>query len=383
MDALPDFDPGFTTAAMRTIWSSSARVRRWCDAEAALAHAASSAGLAPLESANAIEAACAGLVVDPEVLLTEGWSAGTPIVPLLHALRALLPAGAAEHLHLGATSQDIMDTGVVLQLRDGMGELTRLLDATADALVAVVERHPHDLVLGRTLLQPALPTRFALRVASWLEPLLELAQAIDVARAALPAQLGGPVGDLGAFGAHADRVVTAFARRLELSVPLVPWHTDRRPIVSAVYLATRAATQAEKIASDLVLLAQAEVAEVTLPAAGSSSMAHKKNPMLAIHAVSAARACHGVAGVVLHASPHAFERAAGSWQAEAFAVPLTFQAAGAAVDAVRVSIAGMALDPEQASRNLARAGVPPAADLSAADALVTRVLERYRRERRR
>jgi len=373
MQKLPDFDPGFSTPRMTELWSGEAKIRRWCEAETALAHAAASVGLIPQESATAIEASCVSLAIEPAFLLDAGWTAGTPILVLLTILRQTLPPGTAQHLHFGATSQDIIDTGSMLQARDSLVELGRLLEAMADGLASAIEKHPHDFIIGRTLMQPALPTRFAWRVAGWLDPVLDVLEQIAAAR--LPVQLGGPVGDLAPFGESASKVVDAFATRLGLSSPHIPWHADRRPIVSSVALADRAASVAEKIAADLILLSQKELAELRIPAGGSSSMPHKQNAMLAVHAVAAARACHGVSSIVLQAPPHELERAAGSWQAEWFALPLAFQASGAALDATRRAVCNMVFDAKRALANIDGASLP---DPSAADRLVLRVVERYR-----
>ncbi|HEX4335224.1 MAG TPA: lyase family protein [Polyangiaceae bacterium] len=378
MSTLPDFDPGFSTPAMGELWSSGTRIRRWCDAEAALARATASAGLIPRQSAALIERACASLEVDAAALLAAGWTAGTPIVTLLEQLRPSLPEAARAHLHFGATSQDIVDTGTALQLRDAFGELTRLLASTADGLAALIEKHPRDVVVGRTLMQPAVPMRFAWRVACWLDPLLDVLDAIAATVARVPVQLGGPVGDLTAFGDAAPRVVEAFASDLGLAVPAVTWHTSRGPIVESTTLAVRVAGVAEKIASDLVLLSQREIAEIALPSGGSSSMPHKKNAFVAIRAVAAARACRGVASTVVFASPHELERAAGSFQAEWFAVPLAFQTAGAAAEATRHAVTHLTFDAKRALENLEGATL---LEPTGADRLVARVVERHRRSR--
>ncbi|HEX3597060.1 MAG TPA: lyase family protein, partial [Polyangiaceae bacterium] len=369
---------GFTTPTLREVFSSSARVRRWCDAETALAHATAEAGLIPAASARAIESACLGLTIEPGPLLEQGWAAGTPILVLLDRLRASLPSSVAPHLHFGATSQDILDTGTMLQVRDGFAELSRLLEDTADALAASIRRHPRDWVMARTLLQPALPTRFAWRVACWLDPVLELLDGVERAAQGLPVQLGGPVGDLAAFGDSGAAVVASFAKELGLSVPSMPWHTDRRPVAESVFIADRAAGAAEKVSADLLLLSQKDVAEMRVPTAGSSSMGHKQNAISAVRAVAAARACHGVSGIILQAQAHELERAAGSWQSEWFALPLVFQTAGAALAAARDVVAGMELDVRRAAENLDGADLPEA---SPADAMVVQVMERHRRRR--
>ena len=277
-------------------------------------------------------------------------------------------------MHFGATTQDIVDTAAVLQIRDAFGELLRTLLAVTDDLAGSIEKHRADSVMGRTLLQPALPIRLAWRLACWLDPAVEVVDAIVLARGRLPLQLGGPVGDLSSFRGRGERVVQALASRLGLAVPTIPWHADRRPIASSVTLASRAAGVCEKIATDLLLLSQREIAEVELPAGGSSSMAHKRNAIGAVRAVAAARACRGVASIVTCAPAHELERAAGSWHAEWFAVPLVFHVAGAAVEATSESVAGAVFDASRASEHLRGATLPDATDV---ERLVDRVLSRY------
>jgi 3-carboxy-cis,cis-muconate cycloisomerase len=380
LSELPDFDPGFSTARMREIWSAGARVARFGDVEAALAHAAAEAGSIPASAASAIEVACAHIAATPGSILTEGWHAGTPVVVFLERVRRSLPLEHAPYLHFGATTQDIVDTTQILQIRDSFDEISRSLLAIAEPLVASIEEHGEDWVVGRTLLQPALPIQLSWRLACWLEPIVALAEEIAGARVRLPVQLGGPVGDLSSFRGGGERVVQAFAKRLALAVAPMPWHTDRGPIASSVAIAARGAGVSEKIATDLLLLSQREVAEVTVPAGGSSSMPHKKNAIGAVRAVAAARSCRGIAHIVAGAPAHELERAAGSWHAEWFAVPLAFHTAGAALEATSACVAGAVFDAKRASENLGEHAAPDRAD---AVRLVTRVVERYRKLRER
>jgi 3-carboxy-cis,cis-muconate cycloisomerase len=375
---LPDFDPGFSTARMREIWCAGARVARFGEVEAALAHAAAEAGAIPAAAASAIATACTRVNEAPGSILAEGWNAGTPVLTFLEHVRRSLPPEHAPFLHFGATTQDIVDTAQVLQIRGAFDELSGSLLAIAGHLVASIEKHAGDLVVGRTLLQPALPILLSWRLACWLEPVVALAEDIDGSRPRLPVQLGGPVGDLSSFRGGGERVLAAFARQLALSVPAMPWHTERRPIVESVAIAARAAGVAEKIAADLLLLSQREIAEVALPTGSSSSMAHKKNAIGAVRAVAAARACRGVAHIVTGAPAHELERAAGSWHAEWFAVPLAFHGAGAALEAVSTCLAGAVFDAKRAAENLGEHAAPDTAD---AGRLVARVIGRYEKLR--
>jgi 3-carboxy-cis,cis-muconate cycloisomerase len=375
MGDLPDFDPGFSTAVMRGIWCTARRVHRLFEVESALAMACARTGLIPTRAAHAIQRAAAKVAVDPAEVLEEGWAAGTPLLPLLEDLKQRLEPEEAEFLHYGATSQDILDTATMLQVREALLVLRGMLFVLAGGLVAIIERHPHDFVMGRTLLQPAVPIRFAWRVAQWLSPVLELLDDVTATAARLPVQLGGPAGDLSSFGKAAATIVNAFAQELTLSTPPTTWHADRRPVLMPASLAEQIARHAATIAADLLILSQSEIGEVRLPEGRSSSMPHKANAISAIRALAAARACHGVMTVLTGAHPHELERAAGSWHAEWFAVPLVFQTASAALESTSEAVAKLVFDRARAEANLGTAPLPSPAQ---ADEAVSTAVAKYR-----
>jgi 3-carboxy-cis,cis-muconate cycloisomerase len=375
MHPRPDFDPGFSTVAMREIWSTERRIRRLCDAEAALAAACAEVGLAPETAARAIRSSCDGFAADAVALFEDGWHAGTPLLPLLDGIRRRLEPDAARFLHFGATSQDIIDTAQVLHMRDGLVSLRASLRRIAQGLAALTERHRGDWVLARTLLRPAVPMRFGVRGARWLDPVLGHIEDIAAALPRLAVQLGGPVGDLSPFGDSGDAVVAAFARALGLAAPRMPWHTDRRPMLECASLVERTSGTAATIATDLLLLSQPEIGEVQIATGTSSSIPHKKNAIGAVRAVAAAQACHGIAAIITGAPPHELERAAGSWQAEWFALPLVFHTASAAVESAAKCVDTVTFDAARAAKNV---GAMPLPDPAPGDRLVERVLERYR-----
>jgi 3-carboxy-cis,cis-muconate cycloisomerase len=378
MPDLPQFDPGFSTARTLAIWSAEARVKRMLEVEAALADAAASAGLLPAAAAVAIRVASDEPVPDPGALLADGWNVGSPVIPLVTLLRDRVSADVRSHVHFGATSQDIVDTATVLMLRASFVAMGDALGVLADALYALMTRHGDAWAMARTLLQPALPFKFALRVARWLDPILDRAEETLALCDTLPAQLGGPVGDLGPFGAAGEVVARRFAEILRLSAPALPWHTDRAVIVRSVNLATGVAGASAAIAADLALLAQPEIGEIQMGAGASSSMPHKRNPHHAVRSLAAAYACRGTATVVTAAHPHELERAAGSWQAEWFAVPLVMQTAAAALEATLDAVTTTVFDVDRARANLGQASRP---DGASPDWLVERVASRYRRFR--
>lgn len=188
-------------------------------------------------------------------------------------------------------------------------------------------------------------------------------------------QLGGPVGDGSPFGKAATTVVHAFAQELSLSAPASAWHSDRRPVLAAAALVDQIARHAATIAAALVVLSQSEIGEVRLPAGRSSSMPHKANAICAVHALAAARCCHGVMTILTGAHPHELERAAGSWHTEWFALPLVFHTASAALEAITDGVSKLVFDGARAEANLG--GVSPS-PTPHADEAVNAAVARYR-----
>lgn len=335
----PSFDPGFTTPALAAIYSSEARVAAMCRVEAALAVAASEAGILERAVADQIVAVCGTPIPDPDELLADGWRAGTPVLPLLEVLRSRLPDDIADRVHHGATTQDVVDTAAVLQARDAVTVLHDDLGQLARTLRDHVATHRDTPATGWTFLQPAVPTTMGLRMAGWLAPVLGHRRALVSVRDRLPVQLGGPSGTLDALGADALAVVDALAAHLDLAVPDLPWHTDRTVFADLMGLLERVARTMATVGTDLALLAHDGA--VRMRAGGSSSMPGKRNPIDAVRAVAAAEACAGATSVVTRGRPHELERAIGGWHAEWWAVPLAFQACAAAVEAIGDAIASL------------------------------------------
>ncbi len=334
MTGLPTFDPGFSTPAMTMIWTPTARIAAMLDVERAIAASQADSGEIPIDAFDKISTAIDAVVEQldtaiAEQILIDGWHVGTPVIPLLETIRAKqeLPL-----LHLHVTTQDIVDSATMVQI----GRALRILVALADRAIVMVAsardadggKHP---VMARTLLQPALPMTVAQRAQHWIEPLVRHRAALSEAVARLPLQLGGPIGDRTGIS---DGVVAGVARRLALADVGYVWHTDRSPISEVVGVVGRAVAWVAKIAHDVALLGQPEIGEVQVRAGGSSAMAHKRNPIDAVRTLGAADACAGLASIVTRSRPHEFERAAGAWHAEWFAVPLVFHTAAAAFDAL-------------------------------------------------
>jgi 3-carboxy-cis,cis-muconate cycloisomerase len=361
-------DPGFTTPALEAMFSSSARVRAMVEVEAALAAAQGSH-----ELAHALRVMAPDIATEAEAdaVLAEGWIAGTPVVPLLDRLRTNVAPELATQLHVGATTQDIVDTALVLQLRAALAELVLSSAEHAERLAWLVRTYRTTPAMGYTLGQPARPTLLGYRFARWLDAVVTATSRAVGSLESLPVQLAGPVGD----GAGLDHdVVRSAAAQLGLVVPALPWHTDRWPVTTSVEAAVGAARAAAKIATDTVLLAQPAIGEVRVRGGGSSAMPDKRNPIDAVHAIAANDACAGVASVVLGARPHELERATGSWHAEWFAVPLVCQTAGAALAAVATSTGSLEVDTARVAAAVGDAGLP---DWTTTQTYIDTALGRY------
>jgi 3-carboxy-cis,cis-muconate cycloisomerase len=364
------FDALFVPDELREAVSDAAWVRAMVAAERALLRVQFGEELPAVE-------------LDPEELARDGRRVGNPVEPLVRRLREVAPG-----VHHGATSQDVMDTAAALVARDAKAIVLAELDGLAAACARLAEDHRGTVMAGRTLLQQATPTTFGLKAATWLEGVVQACALLRDAE--LPAQLGGAAGTLAAFGDRGLEVRAAFARELGLTEPVVTWHTLRVPLAVLGASLGIAAGAVEKIALDVVLLAQTEVAEVREPhEGGSSTMPHKRNPVGSALARACALRARGAAGVLAAAMPQEHERAAGSWLAEWTALSEALAAAGGAARWLRSTLEGLEVDAERMRANVgpdvlseAQRFAPGAARpedyLGSADALVDRALEHYR-----
>ena len=344
--------------------------------ESALAGALADVGLAPREAAEEIWSVCDDADRFDLDALSEGTARdGTPVPALLAQLRSRLSDEAKAVLHLGATSQDVVDTAAMLVARRASTTLLSDLDAAGDAAAALADRHRADLAAGRTLLQQASPITFGLRAANWLGGLDDAAARLTAVRdERLALQFGGAVGTLAALDDRGLAVAEVLAGRLDLPAAPVPWQSNRsRPVELAAALG-QAAGAAGKVGADVVLLAQTEVGEVAEGQPGaSSSMPHKRNPTAAVTAVAAARRTPGLVATMLAAMPGEQERAAGAWQAEAETLSELLRFTGVGVAAVRRSLEGLEVFPDRMRANLEVDG-----DLGATDELIDRAIAAHR-----
>ena len=354
------FRPLFVPDAFREAVAGSAWLGAMLEAEGALALAEARTGLIPSGAADAIAACCHADRFDPEEIGRAGRAAGNPVPALVKALTAAVrevSEEAARHVHKGATSQDITDTATMLVSRRALDLVLAEVDGIASACAALADGHRETIMPGRTLLQQALPVTFGLKAAGWLVSVLEVRRRLKATRdAGLAAQLGGAAGTLASLGDGGLSVLGEFASGLGLPEPVVPWHTDRTRIAGIGGALSTLAGVLEKISEDVVLMAQTEVGEVAEPAGegrgGSSTLPHKRNPILSVAAAASARRVRDLAGTLYGAMVHEHERASGAWHAEWEALSDALALSGGAASAVREVTEGLEVRPDRMRENL-------------------------------
>jgi 3-carboxy-cis,cis-muconate cycloisomerase len=354
------YDRLFRDTAVSEIFSAVNTVQRMLDFEAALARAESQTGVIPEHVSAPIVSQCRVDLFDLGGLADRCGQAGNLAIPVVEQLTALVDAvdhEAAGYVHWGATSQDVIDTALVLQLRDALsvmhGELARL-HRTA---LRLAEAHRATPVVARTWMQHALPTVLGLQFAGWADALdRHMGRLREVGGRALVLQFGGAGGTLASLGAHGLEVGTGIAASLELEMPVLSWHAHRDRIAEvATTLALLTGTLA-KIARDIALQSQTEIAELAEPAApgrgGSSSMPHKQNPVACAIALAAAVRIPGLAAGILTGMVQEHERGLGGWQAEWESVPEIVCLAAGSLHQMLHAVDGLSVDVARMQRNL-------------------------------
>lgn len=347
----------FVAPEMAPVFSDRALVQRMLDFEAALARAEAGAGIIPQTAAEAIASKCRVDLVDLAELSRDTASAGTPVIPLVRMLTDRVKGEARKFVHWSATSQDVVDTAMMLQMRDGLDLIIhRLLDIAA-VCASLANRYRHTPMAGRTLLQHAVPITFGLKAARWLALATRLIERLrSVRERALVVQFGGAAGTLAPLGNEGVRVIELLARELGLAAPDLPWHTERDRIGEIAATLGIVATGMAKVATDLVLLAQTEVGEVSTTGAAegrSSTMPQKRNPVEATAALACAHLATGLVMTLLAAGVQEHERGVGGWQAEWEATPELFQRTSGAVHWVHRAVQGLQVDTDRMHANLA------------------------------
>ena len=348
------FDALFVPAELADAVSGRSWLAAMLDAERALANAGAIAGIVPAPSAAAIAEACGLDVYDWDALVDEGRRSGNPAEPLVRAIVARVGEEHARFVHLGATSQDVMDTAAMLVTRRALGLLLDDLGRVADACARLARDHRETPMAGRTLLQQAVPTTFGLKAAGWLVAVLDgRRRLVELQENGLAVQLGGAAGTLSALGERGLELVTLYARELDLPEPTIPWHANRVRIAELGAALEIAAGVVAKIGLDLELLAQTEVGEVRERQGGASSaMPHKQNPVGAMWARAGAALVRGHASVLVAALVAEHERAGGAWQAEWEALSGALATAGGAAAALAGSLEGLVVDAARMRANL-------------------------------
>jgi 3-carboxy-cis,cis-muconate cycloisomerase len=328
------------------------------DAEAALARALAAAGVIGEQDAEAIAAACVAERFDAAAIAAAATGAGNPVVPLKAALTEAVEGPAAAHVHRGATSQDILDTAAMLVAARALDPLLDDLVAARGAAAELARAHRDTPIAGRTLLQQAVPVTFGLKAAGWMAGLEDARRWLNELRVErLAAQLGGAAGTLAALGEAGPAVAEAYADALGLPEPVLPWHTLRGRIGELASALAVTSGAVAKVARDVILLSQTEVAEVReAKGGGSSAMPHKRNPVAAISALACAQQAPGLAATLLGAMAHEHERAAGSWHAEWRPLSELLRSTGSAVAWLCESLEGLEADPERMRANLDATG---------------------------
>ncbi|MDB6145070.1 MAG: 3-carboxy-cis,cis-muconate cycloisomerase [Pseudomonas sp.] len=354
------FDVYFTQPAMRSIFSDQGRLQGMLDFEAALARAEASTGLIPNEVVADIEAACHAELYDVGVLAIAIGSAGNSAIPLVKALGKYIAGRnpiAERYVHMGATSQDVMDSGLVVQLRSAVALLDSDLERLADALADQALHHAGTPMAGRTWLQQATPVTLGMKIAGWLGSITRHRQRlVELKPRLLCLQFGGASGSLAALGDQAFPVAETLARELKLNLPEQPWHTQRDRLVEFASWLGMIAGSLGKLGRDLSLLMQTEVGEVFEPAApgkgGSSTMPHKRNPVAAAVMIGAATRAPGLVSTMFSAMPQEHERSLGLWHAEWETLPeLCCLVSGSLQHALQV-VPELEIDAGRMSRNL-------------------------------
>jgi len=370
-------DSFFSTPQMAAVFSDDATLRQMCRFEIALARAEGEAGAIPAAAAKIIAAALEAYEIPQgaarEKLFTDAAKAGTLAIPLVKLLTAAVRARdteAASFVHFGATSQDVIDTALMLQIAEALGLIATDLDRLGNAAAALARAHRDTLMLGRTLLQPATPITFGLKAAQWL-----VAAGGSRARLArlkpqtLVPQFGGAAGTLAALGDKGVDVAHHLARHLpSLYAPhlVLPWHTRRGALAALAAEIGILNGICGKIARDISLMMQLEVGEAFEPAeagrGGSSAMPHKRNPVRAMQAIAAAERVPALVGQIIAGMVQEHERALGAWQAEWTAVPEIFKLAAGALANMAATLEGLDVVPERMRQNLDRLRGLPATE---------------------
>jgi 3-carboxy-cis,cis-muconate cycloisomerase len=352
----PLLGDAFGTPEMRAIFSDAATIARYVAVEVALAVVEGRLGVIPQEAAEAIKQRARAENIDFAKLRAETKLVGYPIVGLVHQL-AEQCGEAGRYLHWGATTQDIMDTATVLQVKDALALVEADLAALDSALAALASTQRNTVMAGRTHLQHALPITFGYKAAVWLSMIRRHRRRLfELKPRVLVGEFAGAAGTLASLGDKGLAIHDALMDELGLGRPAMPWHVARDGFAETVSFLALVTGSLAKIATDVALLMQTEVSEAFEPFAkgrgSSSTMPQKRNPISCEFIIAAAKLVRQQAGLMLDAMVADHERATGPWQLEWVAIPQAFLATAAALHQARVVLEGLVVDPERMRRNL-------------------------------
>jgi 3-carboxy-cis,cis-muconate cycloisomerase len=350
------FRDAFGTAKMRALFSDYALVQRYIDVEVALAKAEARVGVIPADAAEVIARESTIDRIDFDHMREETDIVGYPILPLVHQLVGMC-GEAGRYVHWGATTQDIMDTAVSLQVRDALDVIESDIRELRTILADLAKKHRDTPMAGRTHLQQALPVTFGYKVAIWLGMLDRHQQRLAELRPRVAVvEFAGAAGTLASLGDKGFEVQKALADELKLGVPATTWHVARDGFAEAVNLLALVTGSLGKIALDIMIMASTEFAEVYEPfvkgRGASSTMPQKRNPISSELMLAAAKAVRQHAGLMVDAMIHDFERATGPWHAEWIAIPESFILSAGALHQAKFALGGLIVDTERMKHNL-------------------------------
>jgi 3-carboxy-cis,cis-muconate cycloisomerase len=357
---MPLLDALFRSKALDELFSDTACLQGMLDFEAALARAEARTGVIPLAVPPAIAAKCQAQLFDQEALKTAAALAGNLAIPLVKQLTALIAQDdkdAARYVHWGATSQDAIDTGRVLQLRQALEILAADLDRVTDTLAQLAEKYRATPIAGRTWVQQALPTSFGLKLAGWLDASdRHRARLRETRQRCLVLQFGGAVGTLASLHTKGLDVAQALADDLRLPLPTLPWHAHRDRVAEIATTLGLLAGTLGKIGCDISLLMQTEVAEVSEPAGegrgGSSTLPHKRNPVTSAVLLAAAMRVPSLVSTMLSGMVQQHERGLGGWHAEWETLPEIVQLTGGGLHHLAEMLPHLEIDTLKMRENL-------------------------------
>lgn len=351
------FAPLFNSSAMAEIFSDEQFVRCLLEVEGSLARVQGQLGVIPAEAAEQIASQAGTLSVDFDQLRSGTERAGFPVIELVRQLRAHVGNDTADYVHWGATTQDVMDTALVLQIRAAIAILEPGLKTLIQSLARLADQHRHTLMAGRTHSQQALPIPFGLKVAGWLAPLIRHCERLSQLKPrVLVLQFGGAAGTLAALGKAGIPVRNALSAELELGIPLMPWHTQRDALAELANWLSLLTGSLAKMAQDVILLAQSEIAEARessdVARGGSSAMPQKSNPVVSEFILVAHRTNASLLSSMHQALVQEHER--GTYgQMEWLALPQMFALTGSALEKAAWLGENLVVDADRMRANVA------------------------------